>query len=132
MSEASNNMTPYRGDNEIVTQLRIMIQLIDQMTNEFRNRLDRLKRQYVNIIVGFKLDLSKENLMLGRLLGELTLVWISLWLIIRIWVLLILKKCPWDMGNVLESSEIVSLKEKNMEIILAKGVIIGTGTIMLS
>jgi hypothetical protein len=78
MSEASNNMTPYRGDNEIVTQLRIMIQLIDQMTNEFRNRLDRLKRQYVNIIVGFKLDLSKENLMLGRLLGELTLVWISL------------------------------------------------------
>jgi hypothetical protein len=84
MSEASNNMTPYRGDNEIVTQLRIMIQLIDQMTNEFRNRLDRLKRQYVNIIVGFKLDLSKENLMLGRLLGELTLVWISLWLIIRI------------------------------------------------
>jgi hypothetical protein len=77
-------MTPYRGDNEIVTQLRIMIQLIDQMTNEFRNRLDRLKRQYVNIIVGFKLDLSKENLMLGRLLGELTLVWISLWLIIRI------------------------------------------------
>jgi hypothetical protein len=71
-------MTPYRGDNEIVTQLRIMIQLIDQMTNEFRNRLDRLKRQYVNIIVGFKLDLSKENLMLGRLLGELTLVWISL------------------------------------------------------
>jgi hypothetical protein len=78
MSEASNNMTPYRGDNEIVTQLRIMIQLIDQMTNKFRNRLDRLKRQYVNIIVGFKLDLSKENLMLGRLLGELTLVWISL------------------------------------------------------
>jgi hypothetical protein len=78
MSEASNNITPYRGDNEIVTQLRIMIQLIDQMTNEFRNRLDRLKRQYVNIIVGFKLDLSKENLMLGRLLGELTLVWISL------------------------------------------------------
>jgi hypothetical protein len=77
-------MTPYRGDNEIVTQLRIMIQLIDQMTNKFRNRLDRLKRQYVNIIVGFKLDLSKENLMLGRLLGELTLVWISLWLIIRI------------------------------------------------
>jgi len=71
-------MTPYRGDNEIVTQLRIMIQLIDQMTNKFRNRLDRLKRQYVNIIVGFKLDLSKENLMLGRLLGELTLVWISL------------------------------------------------------
>ena len=78
MSEASNNMTPYRGDNEIVIQLRIMIQLIDQMTNKFRNRLDRLKRQYVNIIVGFKLDLSKENLMLGRLLGELTLVWISL------------------------------------------------------
>jgi hypothetical protein len=78
MLEASNNMTPYRGDNEIVTQLRIMIQLIDQMTNKFRNRLDRLKRQYVNIIVGFKLDLSKENLMLGRLLGELTLVWISL------------------------------------------------------
>jgi len=84
MSEASNNMTPYRGDNEIVTQLRIMIQLIDQMTNEFRDMLDRLKRQYVNIIVGFKLDLSKENLMLGRLLDELTLVWISLWLIIRI------------------------------------------------
>ena len=78
MSETSNNMTPHRGDNEIVTQLRIMIQLIDQMTNKFRNRLDRLKRQYVNIIVGFKLDLSKENLMLGRLLGELTLVWISL------------------------------------------------------
>jgi hypothetical protein len=84
MLEASNNMTPYREDNEIVTQLRIMIQLIDQMTNEFRDMLDRLKRQYVNIIVGFKLDLSKENLMLGRLLDELTLVWISLWLIIQI------------------------------------------------
>jgi len=78
MLEASNNMTPYRENNEIVTQLRIMIQLIDQMTNEFRDMLDRLKRQYVNIIVGFKLDLSKENLMLGRLLDELTLVWISL------------------------------------------------------
>jgi hypothetical protein len=46
--------------------------------------------------------------------------------------MLILKKCPWDMGNVLESSGIISLKGKNMEIILAKGVIIGTGTIMLS
>jgi hypothetical protein len=35
------------------------------------------------IIVGFKLGLSEENLMLGGLLSELTLMWMSLWLIIR-------------------------------------------------
>jgi hypothetical protein len=35
------------------------------------------------IIVGFKLGLSENNLMLGRLLGELTLILMSLWLIMR-------------------------------------------------
>ena len=33
------------------------------------------------IMVEFKLRLSKENLMLGGLLGELTLMQMSLWLI---------------------------------------------------
>ena len=37
-----------RRDNEIVTQLRIMNHQIDQMTNEFGDRLDRLERQHVN------------------------------------------------------------------------------------
>jgi hypothetical protein len=32
-------------------------------------------------MVGFKIGLSEENLMLGGLLGELTLMWMSLWLI---------------------------------------------------
>jgi hypothetical protein len=30
------------------------------------------------IMVGFKIGLSEENLMLGGLLGELTLMWMSL------------------------------------------------------
>jgi len=34
------------------------------------------------IMVRFKLGLSKENLMLRGLLSELTLMWMSLWLII--------------------------------------------------
>jgi hypothetical protein len=34
------------------------------------------------IMVGFKLGLNEENLMLGGLLGELTLMWMSLRLII--------------------------------------------------
>jgi len=41
-------MTPYRGDNEIVTELRIINQRMNQMTNEFGDRLDRLERQHVN------------------------------------------------------------------------------------
>jgi len=36
------------------------------------------------IMVGFKIDLSEDNLMLGGLLDELTLIWMCLWLIIRI------------------------------------------------
>ena len=36
------------------------------------------------IMVGFELGLSEENLMLEGLLGELTLMWISLWLIVWI------------------------------------------------
>jgi len=36
------------------------------------------------IMVGFKLGLNEENLMLRGLLGELTIIWMSLWLIIRI------------------------------------------------
>jgi hypothetical protein len=35
------------------------------------------------IMIGFKLGLSEENLMLGGLLGKLTLMWMSLWLIIQ-------------------------------------------------
>ena len=38
-------MTPHREDNEIITQLRIINQRIDWMTNEFR---DKLERQRVN------------------------------------------------------------------------------------
>jgi len=34
------------------------------------------------IMVGFKLGLSEENLMQGGMLGELTLIWMSLWLIV--------------------------------------------------
>ena len=37
-----------------------------------------------------------------------------------------------DMGNILNSSGIVSLQRKDMVIILARGVIIGIRTIMLS
>jgi hypothetical protein len=48
MSQACNNITPWRGDSEIVSQLYIMNQRMDQMTNEFGGRLDRLNRQYVN------------------------------------------------------------------------------------
>jgi hypothetical protein len=51
MSKASNNMTPHRGDNEIVTQLRIMNQQMDQMANEFGGRLDRMERQHVKRVV---------------------------------------------------------------------------------
>jgi hypothetical protein len=41
------------------------------------------------IKVGFKLGLSEKNIMLGGLLGELTLIWMSLWLIMRTLVMLI-------------------------------------------
>jgi len=41
-------MTPHRGDNEIVTQLRIMNQWMVWMANEFEDRLDRLERKRVN------------------------------------------------------------------------------------
>jgi hypothetical protein len=61
------------------------------------------------IMVGFKLGMSKENIMLGGLLGELILMWMSLWLIMRTLVMLILKMCSQDMGNVLDNSRIVSL-----------------------
>jgi hypothetical protein len=61
------------------------------------------------IMVGFKLGLSEENIMLGGLLGELILMWMSLWLIMRTLVMLILKMCSQDMGNVLDNSRIVSL-----------------------
>jgi len=37
---------PQRGDNEIVTQLRIMNQQMDQMANEFGNRLERKHVNY--------------------------------------------------------------------------------------
>jgi len=40
MSKASNNIAPQKEDNEIVTQLRIMNQRMDQMANEFRDRLE--------------------------------------------------------------------------------------------
>jgi hypothetical protein len=61
------------------------------------------------IILGFKLGLSEDNLMLGGLLNELILIWTSLWLIIWTRVVLILKMCPWYMENVLDSSRIFSL-----------------------
>jgi len=48
MLEISNNMTPYKRDNEIITQLHIINQLMDQMANKFRDRLDTLERQHVN------------------------------------------------------------------------------------
>jgi hypothetical protein len=44
MSETSNNMTQHKGDNKIVIHLRIMNQRMDQMANEFRDRLERLER----------------------------------------------------------------------------------------
>jgi hypothetical protein len=34
------------------------------------------------IMIGFKLGLSEENLRLEGLLGKLTMMWMSLWLII--------------------------------------------------
>ena len=37
MLESSNNMTPQRGDKEIITQLRIMNQRMDKMANEFED-----------------------------------------------------------------------------------------------
>jgi hypothetical protein len=40
MLEASNNTATQREDNEIVTQLCIMNWRIDQMANEFRDRLE--------------------------------------------------------------------------------------------
>ena len=48
MSKANNNMAPYKGDSEIITRLCIMNQQMDQITNEFGDRLDRLERQRVN------------------------------------------------------------------------------------
>jgi len=68
MLKASNDMAPKRGDNEIVTWVRIMNQRMNWMTNEFGDKLDRLERQHV------KSGLGEENLMLGGLLGELTLI----------------------------------------------------------
>jgi hypothetical protein len=48
MLEGSNNMVPQRRYNEIVNQLRIMNQRMDQMVNDFRDRLDKLERKCVN------------------------------------------------------------------------------------
>jgi hypothetical protein len=53
---------------------------MDQMSNELG---DRLESQYVNDHDGLKIGLRKDNLKLGGLLGELTLIWMSLLLIIR-------------------------------------------------
>jgi len=36
-----------------------------------------------NYLVGFKIDLREKNLMLGGLLDELILMYMSLWLIMR-------------------------------------------------
>jgi hypothetical protein len=44
---------------------------MDQMVNEIGDRLDKLERQCVNH-GGVQISPSKENLMLGRMLGELT------------------------------------------------------------
>ena len=44
MSEASNNLAPYKDYSEIVIHLRIMNQRMDWMANEFKDRLDRLER----------------------------------------------------------------------------------------
>jgi hypothetical protein len=41
-------MALHKGDNEIVTQLRIMNQWMNQMVKEFRDRWDTLERQHVN------------------------------------------------------------------------------------
>jgi hypothetical protein len=41
-------MEPHKGDSEIITRFRIMNQWMDQITNEFGDRLDKLKRQRVN------------------------------------------------------------------------------------
>jgi len=48
MSKTNNNMEPHKGDSEIITRFRIMNQWMDQITNEFGDRLDKLKRQRVN------------------------------------------------------------------------------------
>ena len=48
ISKASNNITPYRGDNKIVTYLHIMNQWMDRMINEIGDRLYKLERQHVN------------------------------------------------------------------------------------
>jgi hypothetical protein len=42
------------------------------------------------------------------------------------------KMCPWDMRNVLESSEMIGLEGENIMIILFRGVIICTKTIILN
>jgi len=78
MSKVSNNMATKRRDNEIETQLRIINQWMDKMTNEFGDRLDSWRGNVLMSMVGFKLDLREENLMLWGLLDELTLMWISL------------------------------------------------------
>jgi hypothetical protein len=44
--------------------------------------------------------------------------------------MLILKMCSWDMGNILDNNEIMSLEGNDMVIILAGEVIIGTKTII--
>jgi hypothetical protein len=48
MSEAINNTAPHREDNEIIIQLCIINELMDRMTNEFGDKLDKLERQYAN------------------------------------------------------------------------------------
>lgn len=75
MSEGSNNIAPHRGDNKIVTQLRVTNQRIYQMTNEFEIGWREIM---LMIMAGFKLGMNIEKLMLGKLLGEITLMWISL------------------------------------------------------
>ena len=44
MSKTSNNMASQGENNEIVTHLHIMNQWMDQITDEFRDRLDSLER----------------------------------------------------------------------------------------
>jgi len=64
MSKASNNyMAPQREDNKIVTQLRIINKQIEQMTNEFGDRLARLERQHFNDhgVVKLRLKLGEFN-----------------------------------------------------------------------
>jgi hypothetical protein len=132
ISKVSNNMATKRRDNEIETQLHIINQWMDQMTNEFGDRLDGWRGNVLMSMVGFKLDLIEENLMLWGLLDELTLMWIRLWLIMQTQVMLILKMCLWDIGNILYSNRIFSLKGKHMMIILVRGVVISIRTIMSS